>query len=252
MKRLGSAALILVLSAAGLVALAGPAQAADPGTVTQYDTEITVGADGDIDIVETLTVDFPDPRHGLFRDFGRQSIRPKPRLLDRRTLKIERDGKAEPSAVTRTKYGLSVKIGDPEVTLTGTHVYRISYTVKNAVQQGDDEGDKFQEFFWQPIGEEWELPILASTLTEHLPAPAMEATCTQGSDEAGSCEGEGTDTVTFETGRLDPGEGVTARIDYDLDGSTGPAAHETSLISLAANLIAMVLGMARYLLADAS
>lgn len=206
---------LLTLSAVALgVLVHQPAAQADgdPGTITRYDGALTVGAAGRLVVVETLTVTFPDPRHGIVRVFAD----PAP---VRSSVKVTRDGRAEPVQLTSTGAALRLRIGDPARTITGTHVYRISYTVARAVVNGDG----FDEFFWYLVGESWTLPILRSHFEVHLPGRATDASCGIGSGETDSCGGVGTDTLTFETGRLEPGTGVNLRADYVVAGAgTGP------------------------------
>ena len=48
--------------------------ASDPTTITSYKADFTVDEDGGIDVVETLTVNFPiSSLHGIFRFFDRQN-----------------------------------------------------------------------------------------------------------------------------------------------------------------------------------
>ena len=46
----------------------------DQTTITSYKADFTVDEDGGMDVVETLTVDFPVSKlHGIFRFFDRQN-----------------------------------------------------------------------------------------------------------------------------------------------------------------------------------
>jgi hypothetical protein len=240
MDRLRGRALALVVSV-GLVALVSPAQADDPGTITRYDSDFTVDAAGDLVVVETLTLDLPDPRHGLLRVFDRQSIRPAPPLPNRGSMTVTRDGRAEPLTWESTDHGFRARIGDPDVTITGTHVYRLSYTVTHAVNDGDD----FDEFFWETVGEGWELPILASRATVHLPGRATDGSCGVGEGETDLCPGVGTDTLTFSTGPLEPGTSVSVRADYVVDARSAAAGRlHVVLAALVARLESLLLGFA--------
>jgi hypothetical protein len=215
MKRLGSFFVALVLTSLGILGPVAPARADDRTTITKYDSDYTIDAAGDVVVVETLTVDFPEPRHGIFRTFGRQSIEPTPPLPNRDSVRVTRDGRPEPTTTTSTQGGFVVRVGDASRTITGIHVYRIHFTVTDAVNPGDDEGAKFSEFFWETVDEHWDLRILSSRVTVHLPAVARFAgSCGVGSGETEECGGGGTDTTTYTTGALDPGTDVTVRVDY--------------------------------------
>lgn len=218
MKRIA----LLVTALTLLVGASPPAFADDPGTITSHVSEYAVSAVGDLSVVETITVDFPEPRHGIFRTFGSEDIEPKPALPVRASITMTRDGSEEPVSIADRAGGLTVRIGDPEQTITGSHVYVIRYRVKHAVAEGDDEGEKFSEFFWETIGEQWELPILSSKLTVHLPGQATDGSCGAGFGETDGCEGVGTSEISFSTGRLEPGTPVTVRADYVVDPAMPP------------------------------
>jgi hypothetical protein len=242
MKRLLGRALALVTVGATIGVLAAPAHADDPGTITQYDSDYTVDAAGDVVVAETITVDFPDPRHGIYRVFDRQSIRPAPPLPKRASVRASRDGKAEPVAFESTAHGFAARIGDPDVTMTGTHVYRLSYTVAHAV----NDGDEFDEFFWDTVGEDWQLRILSSRVTVHLPGRVTSGSCGVGWGETDECPGVGTDTLTFETGALDPGTAVSVRADYVVDdASVARGRLHVVLANLEAVLQSLLVGFAR-------
>jgi hypothetical protein len=196
--------------------LAGPALADDPGTVTSYDSDYTVRTDGVLAVVETITVTFTRPRHGIFRTFDRSENGQAASTPDRASLSATVDGKKTRYAVLPTSTGINLRIGDPGVTITGTHVYRVLYTVTGAVVHGDDEGDKFDEVYWDTIGGEWALRILKSTGTFHLPGKAVDGSCGVGDGETDQCDGIGSDVVSFTTGALEPGTPVSMRVDYDV------------------------------------
>lgn len=213
--------LAAVLGALLVVLLgAAPAHADDPGTITSYVSDYTLSPEGDLTVVEEITVDFPDPRHGIYRTFVGDANEQIYALANRDSVRVERDGRAEPTSIEDKGEGFVVRIGEDDVEITGEHVYEIRYTVDDAVVEGDDEYDgehhPYVEFLWDTVGAEWELPILRSEVTVHLPGRATAGSCGVGFGETDECEGVGTDTISFETGRLDPGTPVSVRVDYEV------------------------------------
>ena len=110
--------------------------ASDPVVFTDFDAEFTVRDDGTLDVVETITGEFPSGRHGIFQywDIANPNdprIRQTPELTS-----IRLDGEPVPyQMLWEQGERLRVaKIGDPDSTLwSGTHVYEIRYTVPGAL-----------------------------------------------------------------------------------------------------------------------
>ena len=106
-----------------------------------------------------------------------------------------------------------LRIGDPERTIAGTHTYRISYIVDRVLLFHDD----YLQLYWNVTGNDWRVPIDRTTAVVRLPSSvdpaAVRATSyvgystrssqrnQKGIDEAGR--------VSFESGLLQPGEGLT-------------------------------------------
>jgi hypothetical protein len=44
----------------------------------------------------------------------------------------------------------------PDATITGSHVYKISYTVENGIGSNYQDHD---EIYWNATGNEWQVPI---------------------------------------------------------------------------------------------
>lgn len=190
----------------------------EDGVVRMYDAAYTLRADGDLDVVETLTVDFPVARHGIFRVFGTEEPQ-APTHAPPRDIAVSRDGLPDQVKVRREDRGryTRVRIGDPDVTITGEHIYRISYTIPRA-------WSGVGRFTWALVPPGWELPIDAARLRVQLPSEAMNVRCEVSGGSASECtvRGEGTNTLTASTPGLDPHTSVT--IDADLETSRGSAA----------------------------
>ena len=209
---------LAVIVAIGGISVATPS-GSESSSISDYTADFTVNADGDLEVVETLTVNFPISRHGIFRFFD---TRDNPNGSHSRVIpedvEVSRDGQSEP--YTRESKGrgryVVLKIGRAETTISGTHVYRIGYTIEGALAKGSD-GARTQ-FYWDLIPSGWEMPITQSHLNVHLPAPAEDFRCAVGEGQTSGCtaEGEGSDTLTVLTGILSPNTPVTIKVGLDI------------------------------------
>src|ERR1700712_2474536 len=140
----------------------------DTATITSYVADSTVAKDGRITVTETLRVNFPDFKHGIFRFFDVQDPGDSHVRLIPSNITVSRDGEAEPYETLREGKGRyrNVKIGSASTTMTGEHTYVISYSIKGAL--GSTAGGR-ADFYWNLIGAGWRMPIQASRLTVHLP-----------------------------------------------------------------------------------
>ncbi|MCW2753330.1 MAG: rane protein precursor [Marmoricola sp.] len=214
MKRPVTLVLVVLLACTGLLSASAWA-AADPMTITAYDADYTVSATGDLRVAETLTVNFSMPRHGIFRTFD--PFTPGPEAVT-----VTRDGKPEQFSAEPLADGSAneIRIGDPNVTITGTHVYRIGYRLRSAVDPG--------HFFWSVIPAEWDAMIDRAHIVVHLPYRASALLCTIGAPGVRPCHATGADTPTVRltTGPLEPRTGVT--ITTVAAGPVTPAAGGTA------------------------
>lgn len=188
----------------------------EPTTITKYEADFTVDADGGMDAVETLTVDFPvSDRHGIFRFFDRvDASEPDVRHVVE-DVEVTMDGDDVPvdQYVEDGRYDV-LKIGDPDSTLSvGEHVFEIRYHLPSVLTPGDPgEVDTDSQFYWNLIPSGWQQTIEQSQLTVHLPEPADDVQCAVGigtAEEECDVKGVGTDTLTVRTGGLDDHTPVT-------------------------------------------
>src|SRR6201990_968347 len=107
----------------------------DTATINSFVADFTVAKDGRIDITETLLVNFPDYKHGIFRFFDVQDPNDSHVRLTPPGITITRDGQAEPFEILREGKGRyrNVKIGSAYTTMTGQHTYVIRYTVDDVL-----------------------------------------------------------------------------------------------------------------------
>ena len=205
----------------------GGSDTADPSTITDYRADFTVAANGDLRAVETLKVDFPPGRHGIFRFFDVKDPNHARNRLIPTDIRVARDGANEPYEKQSRKRGRIVvlKIGSAGTTLSGEHTYQIGYRIKGALTPGTDAPT---QFYWNLIPQGWQMPISRSRLTVALPATAEHVRCAIGLGAAATgcrIEGEGTRNLVVETGGIGPRTPITVQAGMDIptpDADTRP------------------------------
>ncbi len=131
--------------------------------INSFDVSLTAHKDGSMDVVENIQYDFGySSRHGIYRDIPLFSkVGDLYRIIKIQNVLIERDGKKEKFETTNSKEKISFKIGNANKTITGEHLYKISYTVQNGI--GSNFPD-YDEIYWNATGNEWEATINKASL----------------------------------------------------------------------------------------
>jgi uncharacterized membrane protein YgcG len=169
----------LVLGTALVPGSAG-AQGSAPESTPRFDVAIVVEPSGTLEITETIVQDFGSvPRHGIFR-----YIPDRYRYMERydRVYRIDlvsvttSPGTPDDVETSHEYDNFVIRIGDPDVEITGQHTYTIVYRVEGAMN-GFDTHD---ELYWNAIGTEWEQPIGRMRVRVEGPAAVTRVACYQG------------------------------------------------------------------------
>ncbi len=189
----------------------------DPTTITSYVAEFDLAADGRLDVVETLTVDFPTnvSRRGIFRFWDRFDSNDDRARRNVEDIQITMDAspvEVELSTQDRGRYRVA-RIGSPDVYVTpGEHVYQISYSIDGVLIEG--EGQRPSAFYWNLIPAGWAQRIETASLTVNLPAGAEAVQCGVGvGTEPPACylTGNGTTELSIIANDLAPNTPITLR-----------------------------------------
>ncbi|MFL6159855.1 MAG: DUF2207 domain-containing protein [Marmoricola sp.] len=191
----------------------------ETSTITSYYADFDVAANGDLRATEKLTVNFPDFKHGIFRFFDTQDPNYDRNRLIPTDIKVTMDGSSVPFDVQKEGHGRyrNVKIGDAGRTITGSHLYTITYKIKGVLTKGTN-GSRTQ-FYWNLIPQGWRQDISQSKLTVHLPAPSEHLQCAVGtgsSQTACTATGHGTKTLVVTTGPISDHTPVTVKTGLDI------------------------------------
>ena len=160
-----------VLLAVGVLTLGGlsaaSAQAAE--AIRSYDVAIEIRDDGNLLITETIDYDFgSSERHGIFRDVPTRLSYDdtNDRVYRLEVVSVTATGAPDDVEVTEEGTGTHIRIGDPDVTVSGRHTYTIVYRVEGALNGFPDH----DELFWNAIGNEWDVPIDTAQVIVRAPA----------------------------------------------------------------------------------
>lgn len=130
--------------------------------IHSFDVDIEVFEDSSIQVLETIEYSFGDvQRRGIFRDIPYKydtSIGKRKVVID--VVSVTRNGLEEPFKVTTSGDNVRIRIGDPDIYIENRHTYRITYTVRGAMNQFDG----FDELYWNAIGHNWNVPIRSASV----------------------------------------------------------------------------------------
>lgn len=213
-------ALRLVVAAVvigAVLAAPGTAAAQSGERIPRYQVEIQIERNGDILIVERIVYDFGgNQRHGIYRDIPVRLGYDEnhDRLYEVDVLGV-RGSPGTPAEFELQEEGdlLRIRIGDPDLTITGRHTYTISYRVAGALNTFSSH----DELYWNAIGTEWTVPIDLATAEITAPVPITIVACFAG--QFGSvlpcAEGKVTDgKATFAHSELVPGGGLSVVVGF--------------------------------------
>jgi len=181
-----------------------------------FDLQLTLNEDGSLHVIETLTVSFHTPHHGIEREIPVSYRVPSTGenvTIDFRLGDITLDKSAVPVLAKRRGRDQYLRIGDPDRTITGTHVYTIEYTVGRALGFSDE----YVRLYWNVTGNNWRIPVDRTSATVKLPGsvdPATVLTMSYIGYSGSSTRGTGAQinqdaALVFDAGRINPGEGLT-------------------------------------------
>lgn len=202
-----------VLLAVGVLTLwsAGATSAQAAEAIRSYDVAIEIRDDGSLLITETIDYDFgSSERHGIFRDVPTRLSYDdtNDRVYRLEVVSVTATGAPNDVEVTEEGTSTHIRIGDPDVTVSGRHTYTIVYGVEGALN-GFPEHD---ELFWNAIGNEWDVSIDTAQVVVRAPAGITRVACFQGYEgSTEACEGEASGAeARFQPSRsLQPFEGIT-------------------------------------------
>jgi len=188
--------------------------------IEDFQQTTIINTDGTIDVTEKITYDFgTDQRHGIFRIIPYTKLNKKGKKFK---MTFENfsvvDQANQPYRFTKTDESrkITLKIGDPDTTITGKHVYIIRYIVSGALTYFSDH----DELYWNVTGNEWDVPIAKTSSTIQLPRTVLDhdvnIVCYEGKKgSTNQCvSGKVGNMRVFESSDLDASEGMTVVVGF--------------------------------------
>jgi hypothetical protein len=139
-----------------------------PDRILDLTVNATIDAEGVTKIKETVLYDFgPKKLHGIFRNIPLQAQEGNTlRVFGIKDVTVTNyDGKPIPFETINERTFLRLKIGDPDVLVTGAIEYNISYTAET-IMRGFS---KFDEWLWDVTSSNWPVPIARARVNVVFP-----------------------------------------------------------------------------------
>jgi len=206
--------------------------------IDEYNTTITVNSDGSLHIREKIRYDFGDlQRHGIYREIP-LTVKLEPLTpevaIGLSLRRITMDGAPVPwekeiSFSPKTGRMVRYRIGDPERTVGGVHLYTLEYTVRHGVFPSDLPG--MEAIRWNAVGADSSVAtrhanaeILLPPELESLPLKIRAYTGTYGyRGNRARIERPDRGRIRFHVDRLGAYEALTVEVNYPA-GALGQSA----------------------------
>lgn len=138
----------------------------DEYIINNYDINIVVNDNNTLKITETIGAFFKVDKHGIFRKIPlRNEVVRLDGTTSKNVTKISEINVSEKYSEYNENGYKVIKIGDEETTLTGQKNYTISYLYN----LGKDPMPKYDELYFNIIGDEWDTSISNVTFTITMP-----------------------------------------------------------------------------------
>lgn len=149
-------ALMVIMLVAGVFAMPHKVNGDSINYTTEnYDVKVKVNKDYTYDYTETITVNFTDASHGIYRDI---SMDGSYRIKD---IRVEGDN----FDVNKQDGHKIIRIGDADRYVTGRKTYTIKYTLANIERSG-----KPADIYADVLPSGWNTPIDHASVTMYLPS----------------------------------------------------------------------------------
>lgn len=142
--------------------------------ITHFMASYEIQKAGTVQVEERIQYDFGSAiKHGIYRYIPLVTTNAegkKFKLAVSDIAVIDQMGKPYTFTDSSTDTQVTLKIGDADKTISGEHVYRITYIVSGAVTYFSDH----DEFYWNVTGNGWVVPIQKASGTVRLPQTLPE------------------------------------------------------------------------------
>lgn len=179
-RRFGVAGLLLMAAVVAMPPGRAGAQGLVFESIKRYDVRIQIQPSGSMLVTETIDYDFGSvAKHGIFRDIPERLHYDDTydRIYRIGVVSVKAVGAPADFEIEHQSGGiLHIRIGDPDVTVSGEHVYTIVYRVDGALSGFPDH----DELYWNAIGADWDVQIDQASARVTGPAPVTKVACFTG------------------------------------------------------------------------
>lgn len=135
-------------------------------TITSYDVNIIVNENNTLNITEKIGAYFTTPKHGIYRKIPiYNNVKRLDGTSSKVRAKISNIKVNYKSNVSITNGYKQIRIGDEDTLVSGLKYYEISYLY----DLGKDKSKKYDELYFNIIGNEWDTSISNITFTITMP-----------------------------------------------------------------------------------
>jgi len=234
--------LVVVASVAALAflpPLSILAKTTDSASIDSFRVKMNLAADGTLISRETLDVQMPFGKHGIFRIFDLKD--PRRRGIDHpvSSVEITRDGQTESWVWEKeSSRSRTAKVGSASVLLDpGVHRYVITSKTVDALEPGDN-GEAV--WWWDVIGSGWQMTMNRASVTARLPAAPKSAECVMGDHDPCEVTVKGR-LLRLTVGPLDTHTPVTVKVTFPKGAVPAPPAGDSWLKAYASAIAAAIL-----------
>lgn len=190
--------------------------------IRSFESGILIHKDATISVTETIVYDFGDvPAHGIERTIPyRYNLARGSYIADVSDIEARNQlGNMLHVKELREDGMLTVRVGEPNETVTGINTYQLSYKVEGPFLFHDE----FDEFYWNVTGDAWEVPMEVVSVEVLIPegAVATSSACYKGPRgsnvrcaRSGFVDRDGRGVYTMVPESLSPREGITIAIAF--------------------------------------
>ncbi len=192
-------------------------------TINTFSSQFAIQRDGAVQVTERIVYDFGTAsQHGIYRTIPLTTSNGPQITISNITVTNE-NGVAYSFSTSLVGNVENIRIGDPNVMVTGQKTYVIGYTVGNVIRNFTDH----EEFYWNVTGNGWQVPLSHVEATVILPDSAIRnvqvrcLTGIAGSSETACTANEIGGVAQFATTRsLAGGEGFSIVVGMPLGSVT--------------------------------
>ncbi len=242
-RRVLAALAIAFLSLASVLLLGAPARAADQGSrsVDRYHATYTVQPDGSVQVDADFDFNFGNlPGHGPYLTLpllqGTGSTSQYRSYPVTGVMASSPSGAPADVNIDQTNGWLEIRLGDPNIgDVSGVQTYQLHYTIGAVVntipaQAADSThvaSPAHQEFFWNAIGDSWEIPLNNLSVDVVGPVATTQVQCYSGALKSttpcASATIKADGRAAFTQAHLEPGQALTVVAGYPAGTFPGAA-----------------------------